>query len=191
MLTKLRRSIGDRVGRPRRWRILESAPKASIGAEIGVYRGDFTAQLLAHIPLSKLHLIDCWWTLGSEAYEHEWFEGTSTREAYEQALQVADDRCEFHIGDDLEILPSFPDDYFDWVYLDTSHEYEHTLDELQILRAKVKLNGLIAGDDWFPDPAHEFHGVYRAVTEFCELSGWEITQLDGWVQWAIRAGPPD
>jgi SAM-dependent methyltransferase len=186
MLTKLRRSIGERVGRPRRWRILQSAPRGGVGAEIGVYRGDFTAQLLAHIPLSKLHLIDCWWTLGSESYEHEWFEGASTHEAYDQAVQVADERCQFHIGDDLEILPRFPDRYFDWVYLDTSHQYEHTIKELEILRTKVKPTGLITGDDWYPDPTHELNGVYRAVNEFCDRNGCEVVWLDEWVQWAIR-----
>jgi SAM-dependent methyltransferase len=111
---------------------------------------------------------------------------TSTREAYEQAVRVADERCEFHIGNDLEILPTFPDGYFDWVYLDTSHEYRHTVGELEILRTKLKETGLIAGHDWYPDPNHELHGVYRAVTEFCLSQGWKIVWLDEWTQWAIK-----
>ena len=68
----------------------------------------------------------------------------------------------------------FPDDFFDWVYLDTTHEYGHTRDELEILRTKVKPSGVIAGDDWHEDPAHLHHGVCRAVREFCDRYGWEL-----------------
>jgi hypothetical protein len=67
VLTKVRHAAGERLGRPRRWRTLESARRGGIGAEVGVYRRDFTKDLLRAIKPRKLLLIDVWWTLG-EAY---------------------------------------------------------------------------------------------------------------------------
>jgi hypothetical protein len=42
---------------------------------------------------------------------------------------------------DQDFLAPLPDAYFDWVYLDTTHEYEQTRLELQLLRRKVKPSG--------------------------------------------------
>jgi Methyltransferase domain len=188
---RLRHAIGETIGRPRRWRVLEILPRNAVGAELGVYKGDFTQQILRITKPRELHLIDGWWTVEGESYEHDWYgyQGVSeTRAAYEQVERLAAEHpeCRVHVGDDLAILPRFPDGHFDWVYLDTSHEYEHTAAELEVLRHKV--SGFIAGDDWYPDPTHEHHGVYRAVTEFCDRHGWEQVwgAGDPWVQWAIR-----
>ena len=92
-----------------------------------------------------------------------------------------------HAGDDLQVLTSFPDNYFDWVYIDTSHAYEHTKLELQILKKKVKSNGVIAGDDWQPKPDHRHHGVYKAVNEFMASDKYELiySNTDD-LQWAIK-----
>ena len=92
-----------------------------------------------------------------------------------------------HIGFDEDVLQQFPDHYFDWVYLDTSHEYESTKVELSLLSRKVKPEGIILGDDWFSDPSHLFYGQYRAVTEFVRDFGYSIVYAsDTDHQWAIR-----
>jgi hypothetical protein len=86
------------------------------------------------------------------------------------------------------VLPQFPDRYFDWVYIDTLHFYEHTRDELALLKTKVKVDGVIAGDDWLPDPSHRHHGVCRAVTEFVQAEPYELIYADEQdLQWAISA----
>jgi hypothetical protein len=82
------------------------------------------------------------------------------------AEELVSGRVRIHIGDDLAVLPAFPDRYFDWVYVDSVHVYEHTRLELEILSRKVKEGGLIARDDWIEDRDHPRHGVCRAVREF-------------------------
>jgi hypothetical protein len=72
----------------------------------------------------------------------------------------------------------------DWVYLDSSHEYEHTVEELEILRHKT---GLISGHDWHEDTSHEHHGVCKAVVEFCDRYGWRLKAADPWGQWLVRS----
>ena len=91
-----------------------------------------------------------------------------------------------HVGYDLEYLRSLPDGHFDWAYIDTSHQYEHSKLELELLREKVKPRGLVVGDDWQEDPSHIHYGLVRAVKEFCAENKWEIILLTNWGQWAIR-----
>ena len=115
----------------------------------------------------------------------------STRDAYEEAraaVKPFDARCTFHIGDDVNVLQEFPDHVFDWAYIDTTHEYGHTRNELAILRRKVKTSGVIAGDDWHENPSHVHYGVCRAVHEFCDEYGWELWKVDQFGQWLIGRG---
>ena len=189
VLIKAKRSIYNRE------RFLKDLPKNSIGAEIGVYRGSLTKGILEIVNPRKLHLIDGWWKIYGEFFP--WKEkGSSsgplrTRDAYNDAVGVVEKydknkSCIFHVEEDLTCLRQFTDRYFDWVYLDTSHSYEDTVKELEILKDKVKDNGVIAGDDWRPDPNHRHHGVFRAVNEFCKKYGWKVVKIDNCAQWCIE-----
>lgn len=189
-ITAIRHGVGERLGRPRRSRLVERMPKGAVCAEIGVYKGDFSRDILKFAKPSELHLIDGWWTVEGDEYEHPWYsmvgQEADTRAAYGEVEALARDHseCIIQMGDDLEILPTFADHYFDWVYLDSSHRYEHTVKELELLERKVKT--VICGHDWCPDPGAEHHGVYRAVTEFCARGDWHVTWTDDWDQWAIE-----
>jgi hypothetical protein len=200
MLTNLRYNVGTLVGRPRRERFLDHFPKGGVGAELGVFRGEFTRQLLRKTRPAELHLVDAWWTVYGEHFP-DWGPYTdhgklTTRQAYEEVEQAVARNggagiTEIHVGDDLEILRGFPDATFDWVYLDTSHMYEHTQAELALLEHKVRRNGIIAGDDWHDDPNHGHHGVAKAVREFCDERGWRLTERDEFAQWMIRRNSVD
>jgi hypothetical protein len=191
MLRELKYQVGTLLGRPRRERILDLLPKHSVGAEIGVFKGEFSGHLLRRVHPRELHLIDAWWKLFGEFYP-DWgaytdFGRLRTRDAFAQAEAVVRryDRqgvASFHVADDIEYLSGVPDRYFDWVYLDSSHYYEHTRRELEVLDRKVKRDGLIAGDDWYED------GVYRAAREFCQATGWRLVRIDVFGQWCL-AGP--
>jgi hypothetical protein len=195
LVRRIRYEGGKLLGRPRREDVLKILPKDSVGAEVGVFKGEFTAHILRTVKPKELHLIDAWWVLYGEYYP-DWgpytkFGRLRTKDAKRDAERVVArlDRRNasvFHVSDDVECMERFADSYFDWVYLDTSHEYAHTTAELMVLRRKVKLGGLISGDDWQMDPYHEHHGVCRAVMEFCQTFGWELIHLDSYGQWCIR-----
>jgi hypothetical protein len=75
------------------------------------------------------------------------------------------------------------------VYLDSSHEYTHTLEELEILKHKVKPSGVIAGDDWQAEPSHRHHGVYKAINEFIDSNNYHVLYAnESTKQWAITRG---
>ncbi len=178
----------------RRRQFLRRLPQHAVGAEIGVLRGLFTRAILDVARPRELHLIDAWWELYGERYpdwgEHTDFGTLGTREAYDAVVEVIDRHragaaCRIHVGDDVEILDGFPDAYFDWVYLDTSHTHEHTRRELAVLERKVGPRGLIAGDDWYPGRTHP--GVAAVVEEFVAGGRWELVEIDSLGQWLLRA----
>ena len=47
-----------------------------------------------------------------------------------------------------EALEKFPDDYFDWVYIDGNHNDPFVGQDLALARRKVKAGGIISGDDY-------------------------------------------
>jgi hypothetical protein len=161
-------------------------------AEIGVHMGAFTPNIVAATQPAKLHLIDPWYLLGPE---WDWDgEETSTVEAFANILmrferQIMNGQIIPNVAFDLELIPELPDDYFDWVYVDTTHQYDHTLAELNALIPKIKTGGVIAGDDWFEEPDHIHHGVSRAILEFVEAQAgaFEFAEIELQIhQWAIR-----
>jgi len=191
--------IANRVYRsacgPRRWHFLLGLPAGAVCAEIGVFRGEFTRSILEVTKPGELHLIDAWWERYGDHYPAEWgafsdYGRLSTRRAYDDAAKVVaasppSSRVTTHVGDDCEILETFADGYFDWVYLDTSHQYEDTVRELDLLSRKVKPDGFIAGDDWWDDPRHVWAGAGVAIDEFCLANGWRVDRRDVFTQWRI------
>jgi hypothetical protein len=165
-------------------------PKGGVCAEVGVFKGDYSLDILRVTRPRELHLIDPWWTV-ADTYDHTWVAGADwygqqgvpdTRSAFERVERLAAQHpeCVVHVGRSQDVLPKFADGYFDWVYLDSSHNYDDTVEELELLRVKVRQGGVIAGHDY------GFPGVRRAIGEFCERYGWRLGPVDLFDQWAIR-----
>ena len=182
---------GPRRYAEKRLRVLQPyLMENAVVAELGVLKGDFSEQILRSLKPAKLHLVDPWYLQG---LEWPWEKGDrSTIHALTGILkdfekELASGQVVLNIGYDQDVLAALPDAYFDWAYLDTTHEYAQTRTELQLLQRKVKASGVIAGDDWRPDPAHPHHGVYKAVQELIAAGQYEILYADSEnLQWAIR-----
>jgi len=186
---------------PRRWaekrlRVLKPyLMENAVAGELGVLKGDFSQQIMQFLKPARLHLVDPWYLQGPE---WPWENGDrSTIHALAGILkdfekELTSGQVVLNIGFDQDVLATLPDAYFDWAYLDTTHEYAQTRTELQLLQRKVKSSGVIAGDDWRPDPMHPHHGVYKAVQELVADGQYEILYADSEdLQWAIhRKGRP-
>lgn len=173
--TTLRRSeriqdAYERYKNHRRREVLKSViPAAGVGAELGVHKGHLTSFLVDWLNPKKLYAVDPWYLLGPT---WEWAAGDkSTVNALARTIRrlrpaIETGQVEVVVQDDLVFLSELPDGALNWVYLDSSHMYDHTVKELELLIRKVKPGGIIAGDDWQPDPQHRHYGVCKAVREF-------------------------
>ena len=175
-------------------KFLLQMPKGAVCAEIGVFRGHFSRAILRYTRPQELHLVDPWWEMYGDRFP-DWGTYTDhgrlrTRHAYAETLKIVarygkNTNCEVHVGQSFDVLERFPDAYFDWVYLDSSHQYEETMHELEVLSRKVKPGRLITGDDFIEDPADVNHGCSVAVREFCEKEGWRLGEVNAFNQWTI------
>ena len=139
--------------------------KSARVAELGVDKGDFSMNIINGCQPKELVLIDHW--EDDETYNY-------VMERFESFPQVKVLRSNAVKG-----LQTFPDHYFDWVYIDTSHSYEGTKEELYEAARKVKDEGLICGHDYTQGnwPERLKYGVIEAVHEFCVDQGFSIKYL--------------
>ncbi len=151
----------------RRESLLSNLPKNGIVAEIGVASGDFSDLILRVTTPKKFHIIDSW---SSERYCKDY---EIVKERF--AEQLTSGLVEINLGLSTDVLPQFPDHYFDWVYIDTSHSYRITNAELEICLSKVKPQGRITGHDFcIGNPLSATpYGVIEACNEFCVNYNWE------------------
>lgn len=98
---------------------------------------------------------------GSQAVLNEIYQSVTRKFSRE----VASGQVTIHRKLSAEAAREFPDNYFDWIYIDGDHQYEFVKKDLEFFYPKVKPGGFITGDD-YEDRGWWQGGVKRAVDEF-------------------------
>ena len=153
--------------------MLSLFPKGGVVAEFGVDHGNFSELIFKFADPAKLHLVDVW---GDAARFHD---GLKTMVGEKFAKEIAAKKVEINVGYSTDVMSTFQDNYFDWVYIDTDHSYALTAKELAGIKNKMKPGGIIAGHDytignWIDGVRY---GVIEAVHEFCVKENWELIYL--------------
>jgi hypothetical protein len=199
------RLLHPRAPRGRRARVLERLPKRGAGAEIGVWKGDFSERILEVARPVRLHLVDPWRAVSGEEYEGARYggglsEGQAEMDALHDAVLRRFERerrkgvVEVHRLPSLEAAARLAGGELDFVYIDGDHRYEAVKADLEAWAPRLRPGGLLAGDDygvegWWDD------GVTRAVDEFVAAGRATVVELgDGQfllrVQTSDRTGAP-
>lgn len=131
---------------------------SGIGAEIGVWEGEFSSAIIKNTPTEKLHLIDFFDFHKSDE---------ASKKRYEIVLkkfeeEILNNKIIIHRQPSASASNLFPSNYFDWIYVDAGHTRASVKSDLNVYFDKVKVGGYILGDDY----NEEFHGVVDAVNEF-------------------------
>lgn len=152
--------------------MLEYFRPCGIGIEIGVERGWFSQTILETCPNLKLFLLDCWdypiknyidRDLGSINVQIEIMKNTLDNiKNFFSTVRIIKGYSE-------EFSVFFPNNYFDFIYIDANHKYDEIKKDLEIWYPKLKKGGLFSGHDYLDriDPHCEF-GVKSAVDEFAK-----------------------
>jgi predicted O-methyltransferase YrrM len=147
-------------------------------AEVGVYCGRCTAMWI-------VELLNLSFKFDYYAIDH--FNGSSEHEPrnfYEETIRnLAPVLNKVNILrlTSREAAKSFPDEHFDIVYIDASHDYRSVKRDLRAWYPKVKVDGYIAGDDYIAG----WPGVVAAIDEFLERKSLSLVRV-GEQQWAAQ-----
>lgn len=152
--------------------LLSQLPEGAMAAEIGVNRGDFSERIFTYAKPRQLHLVDIW---DSERYHEGLMHHVTTR----FADRIEDSTVVIHRGYSTDMMKTFDDNFFDWVYIDTDHTYQTTAAELRLASKKVKPEGLILGHDYTTGDwkMRNRYGVVEAVNEFCVNYDYEFIYM--------------
>ena len=139
--------------------LLERLPKGGVAAEIGVQTGRFSELIHATTQPRELALFD----LTDQLLRHPVRERQGVR---------------FFVGDSSSRLQeNFPDEYFDFIYIDGDHTLEGVWRDVEIAKRKVKSDGFLVFDDYMLfSPYEDFapYGVVQCVNHLCVTENWEL-----------------
>jgi hypothetical protein len=139
--------------------LLDALPKRGIVAELGTYRGDFAREIQARASPEALHLIDIDFTQFS-------------------ATGLESSNVHRHQGLTHEVIATFPDAHFDWIYIDADHSYQGAARDANASAAKIKPGGFMVFNDFAHlDSNYGRYGVQRAVSEFAVREGWPMSHF--------------
>lgn len=147
---------------PNREAILQKMKVGGIAAEIGILKGQFSKSILDICRPKKLHLVDL--DLHRFAISEKF------------KSEIDSGIVELHEGDSSLVIQKFPENYFDFVYIDANHSYWGAKKDIQAVQSKIKQNGFIIFNDytlWSPCECI-MYGVIPAVNEFCLEEDWEF-----------------
>ena len=136
------------------------------GIEIGVYEGDNAAKILNFLNIKKLYLVDPWREYVNNLDYGKIVDNQKTQdERYEFVKKRFQKNSEVEIlrMDSAAAVKLFPDNFFDFIYIDGDHSYEAVKNDLHMWHPKLKKYGVMCGDDF----SHiSGRGVIEAVQEF-------------------------
>jgi predicted O-methyltransferase YrrM len=133
----------------------------TVGAEVGVLRGDYSAILCEANPELKLFCIDSW------GYGEK-----KRREYHLQAYEIAKKKlAPYHTTIlyklSMEAVLDFDDESLDFVYIDANHRPDFVREDIREWTKKVKKGGIVSG--------HDYHGdVAGVVDEYVRNNNLEL-----------------
>ncbi len=136
-------------------------PSGSKFVEVGVYKGRSSFYLGTEIVNSGkdifAYCVDRFQWEQDAAYK-----GYLTKFREQINLHELDGVLFPQCGYSVDVAGRFPDESFDFIFIDADHSYSAVLADLNAWFPKLKPGGIIGGHDWHTD----YPGVEKAVKEF-------------------------
>ncbi len=144
------------------------------GAEIGVRIARNALEMFKRIKDLNLICVDPWTPYNRRTPERmeKWYRRTCRR------LKPYGDRATIIRKTSMDALADVKEGSLDFVYIDGFHEFDYVMPDIIFWAKKVRLNGIVAGHDYYP-----FYrgGVMQAVDAYTRAHGinnWYVTMGD-------------
>ncbi len=123
----------------------------NVGAEIGVYVGEFTERFLKED--LKMYAIDPWcaYSGSGRTFQVQQTQDTVFKQAYDRLLPFGN--CTIVKKTAMDALVDFPDGSLDFVYIDGNHDFSHVAEDLYEWEKKVRRGGIVSGHDYYHTPS--------------------------------------
>lgn len=153
----------------------------NVGAEIGVFRGLYSAALCQANPDLHLYCIDAWLEYPSRMRKRQ---QQHLEDHYEAAVEkLAALNCTIIRKWSMDAVVDFEDDSLDFVYIDANHNFEFITNDIAQWRKKVRPDGIISGHDFGRGTNPEFGHVKDVVSAWTyshRIHPWFVLQSPLW-----------
>lgn len=142
------------AGRPELSRLMASLGFTT-GAEIGVWKGKWSARLCKDNPALHMLCVDTWSTY--DTYNDSRNRADALEAAYREAVSVLSQyRCTIVRERSIDAAAHVPDGSLDFIYIDANHGEAFVREDLDAWVPKVRPGGIVAGHDyiWRPERPH-------------------------------------
>ena len=145
--------------------ILECTTSSFIITEVGVLYGGFSEALISIFKPQSFHMIDTYhmdpyftYTDGMTVNHYDFI-----KNKFENIASVK--LCK---GYSNEVLDTFTNNFFDYIYVDAMHQYEYIKRDIVSAYNKIKSGGIIQFNDYtnYSKLENIDYGVFLAVNEF-------------------------
>jgi hypothetical protein len=170
--------------------LLNSLNLIGEGAEIGVYKADYSKVILDAWKGRKLFLIDPWQYQGRSMDKSD-VEQTEQNQIHKEArekMKPFKGRVSFIREKSHYASFAFGRDELDFVYLDACHDYRSVWQDLEDWWPKVKEGGIVAGHDYKNSCVRKnLVEVKRAVDDYFYMIGGKVltTTEDNLPSWYV------
>ena len=151
--------------------MMATLPPSARIAEIGVFAGEFSEEILRRCSPRSLHLVDMW--DGSHSSGDKDGRNSVTindmHGTYLRLCQRYKDHGSVRLikSASVTFFAVWAEDFFDAVYIDADHSYDGVLADLRGAARVTRTGGFLLG--------HDYHGdVARAVATFCGETGQSV-----------------
>ena len=152
--------------------VKESQPNATF-VEVGTWMGKSATYMAVEIANSnkniEFYCVDLWSGVGLSKTEVR-----SDDRFYQKFLANIEPVKNFIKPvrmDSVKASATFPDNFFDFIFIDASHDYESVKLDINSWYPKLKTDGVYAGHDYYNNT---YKGVRKAVDEFANANGFIV-----------------
>ena len=146
----------------RRWVVLQELlckKNPKVGAEIGIFKGKMTFEMLKRLPsITMYYAIDPWlwypdykisvktenqkrWNQKVMDRNYNFFMNEMKDKGFQKKIKVLKMKGE-------NASKSIPDGSLDWIFIDGNHGYEYVKKDCMLYIPKIKKGGLMSGHDY-------------------------------------------